>query len=128
MLTRQLRDGNAAVFMVGGRDRETVPEWVAGTRVQVASMSGLFRKERTATDPEFCERFEGLLVTASNCAFLPPFNAETILSRRIRLDLCHDRGIHERRSMDPDESVWLQFFCRDRELLAQQIGIRFPLQ
>jgi hypothetical protein len=91
-------------------------------------MSRLFRKERTATDPEFCEKFEILLVTASNYVFLPTFKAETILSRRLRLDLCHERGIHERRSMDPNESVWLQFFCHDRELLAQQIGIRFPLQ
>jgi hypothetical protein len=66
LLTRQPRgDGNAAVFMVGGHDRETVPESVPSTRVHVASMSRLFRKERTATDPEFCERFEILLVTAS---------------------------------------------------------------
>jgi hypothetical protein len=47
-------DGNAAVFMVGGGNRETVPESMAGTHVQVASMSWLFCKESTATDPEFC--------------------------------------------------------------------------
>src|SRR6266481_2879406 len=80
-------------------------ESVAGTRVHVASMSRLFRKESTATDPEFCEGLEILLVTASNCVFLPTFNAETILSRRVRLDLYHERGIHERRSMNPNESV-----------------------
>jgi len=51
-----------------------------GTRVDVASRSGLFRKESVAADPEFCERFEILPVPASNCVFLSTFNAETILS------------------------------------------------
>jgi hypothetical protein len=91
-------------------------------------MSSLFRKERTATDPEFCEGFEVLPVTVGNCVFLSPFNAETILSRRVRLDLYYKRGIHERGSMDPNESVWLQLFCHHRNGLAQQIGVRFPLQ
>jgi hypothetical protein len=101
--------------MVGGCNREAVPESVAGTQVQVASMSWLFGKESTATDPEFCEGFEILLVTVSNCVFLPTFNAETILSRRVRLDLYHKRGIHERGSMDPNESVRLQLFCHHRD-------------
>src|SRR6202162_1012698 len=107
---------------------KAVLESVAGTHVQVASKSWLFSKESTATDPEFCEGFEILLVTASNCVFLPTFNAETILSRRVRLDLYHKRGIHERRSMDPNESVRLQLFCHYRDRRAQQIGVRFPLQ
>jgi len=47
----------------------------------VAAMSRLSRKECTATDPEFCEGPEILLITVSNCVFLPAFNAETILSR-----------------------------------------------
>src|ERR1700729_3518283 len=104
------------------------PESVAGAHVHVASMSMLFRKEGAATDPEFCEGFEILLVTASNCVFLPTFNPKTILSRRVRLDLYHKRGIHQRRSMDPNESVRLQLFCHHRDGLAQQIGVRFPLQ
>jgi len=49
--------------------------------------SPLFRKKRTATDPEFCEGFEILLVSAGDCVFLPAFNAKTILSRRVLLDL-----------------------------------------
>jgi hypothetical protein len=49
--------------------------------------SPLFRKKRTATDPEFCEGFEILLVPAGHCVFLPAFNAKTILSRRVLLDL-----------------------------------------
>ena len=79
----------------------------AGAHVHAASRSRLFHKELTATDPEFCERFEILRVTAGNRVFLPTFNTETTLSRRVRLDLYHERGIHERRSMDPNESVWL---------------------
>src|ERR1700733_12615822 len=100
--------------MVGGCSRETVLESVAGTHVQVASMSWLFSKESTATDPEFREGFEILLVTASNCVFLPTFNAETILSRRV-LDLYHKRDIHERISMDPNKTVRLQLFCPPRD-------------
>src|SRR5580692_12320738 len=96
------------------------PESVAGARVHVASMSRLFRKERTATDPEFCERFEIILVSAGNCVFLTTFNAESILCRRARLDLFHKRGIHQRRSMDPDDSVRLALFCHHRDCLAQR--------
>src|SRR5580692_10619630 len=119
------------------RNRRSIPQTsfaesarigLEGARIHVASMSRLFRKERTATNPEFCKGFEILLVTASNCVFLPTFNAETILSRRVRLDLHHKRGIHKHRSMDPNESVWLQLFCHHRDGLAQQIGVRFPLQ
>src|SRR5260370_26347323 len=88
---------------------------VAGARVHAASWSRLFHKELTATDPEFCEGFEILRVTARNCVFLPAFNAETILSRRVRLDLYNQTRIHERRSMDPNESVWLQLFCHHRD-------------
>jgi hypothetical protein len=49
--------------MVGGRDRETVPEPVAGIDVHAGSMSRLFREERRVTDPRFCEGFEILLVS-----------------------------------------------------------------
>ena len=83
--------------------------------MRFASMSRLFREERTVTDPKFCEGFEILLVSTSNCVFLPAFNAETALSRRVRLDLNHKRGIHERRSMDPNESVRLQLFFHPRD-------------
>src|SRR5579864_2635931 len=81
----------------------------------VVSMYTLFREERTVTDPKFCEGFEILLVSTSNCVFLPTLNAETTLSRRVWLDLYNKRGIHERRSMDPNESVRLQFFCHPRD-------------
>jgi hypothetical protein len=101
---------------------------VAGTDVHVVSLSMLLRKEHTATDPEFCEGFEILLVTASNRVFLPTFNAETVPSRRVRLDLYHKRGVHESRSMDANEAVRPQLFCHHRDRLAQQIGVRFPLQ
>ena len=56
-------------------------------RLQRAVDSPLFRKKRTATDPEFCQGLEILLVSAGDCVFLPAFNAKTILSRRVRLDL-----------------------------------------
>src|SRR6266436_1972419 len=79
------------------------------------SMSRLFREERTVTDPKFCEGFEILLVTASNCVFLPTFHADATLSCRVRLDLYHKRGIHERGSMDPNESVRLQLFGHHRD-------------
>src|SRR6266852_9499978 len=72
------------------------------------SITRLFREEHTVTDPKFCEGFEILLVSTSNGVFLPTFNAETTLSRRVRLDLDYKRGIHERRSMDPNESVGFQ--------------------
>src|ERR1700733_11908529 len=115
--------------MVGSCKRERVSGVGGrGVHLQVASMSRLFRKEGTATDAEFCEGFEILLVTAGNCVFLPTFNPETILSRRVWLDLYHKRCIHQRRSMDPNESVRLQLFCHQRDGLAQQIGVRFPLQ
>jgi hypothetical protein len=70
-------------------------------------MSSLIREERTVTNPEVCEGFEILLVSAGNCVFLPTFNPDTILSRRVRFDLYNKRGIHERGSMDPNESVRL---------------------
>src|SRR5215471_7911397 len=90
LVTRQLRgDGEAVVFMVGGCNRGTVQQSVAGTHVHVLSVSRLFREERTVTDPKFCEGFEILLVSTSNCVFLPTFNAETTLSRRVWLDLYH---------------------------------------
>src|SRR5205085_12041728 len=79
------------------------------------SVTRLFRKEHTVADVKFCERLEVLLVIASNCVFLPAFNAETTLSCRVRLDLYHKRGIHERRTMDPNESVRLQLFCHPRD-------------
>src|SRR5215467_4856379 len=108
-------DGKAVVFMVGGGNRGTVQQSVAGTHVHVLSVSRLFRDERTVTDPKFCEGFEILLVSTSNCVFLPASHAETTLSRRVWLDLYHKRGIHERRSMDPNESVRLQLFCHPRD-------------
>src|SRR5262249_59922462 len=87
-----------------------------------------FREERTVTDPKFCEGFEILLVSTSNCVFLPTFNAETTLSRRVWLDLYHKRGIYERRSMDPNESVRLQLFSHLRDWLSPGILARFPPQ
>jgi len=56
-------------------------------RLQRAVDSPLFRKKRTATDPEFCEGLEILLVSAGDCVFLPAFNAKSIFSRRVLLDL-----------------------------------------
>jgi hypothetical protein len=56
-------------------------------QLQRAVDSPLFRKKRTVTDPEFCEGFKILLVSAGHCVFLPAFNAKTILSRRVLLDL-----------------------------------------
>ena len=115
------------LFAVITSVQHTIPESVANTHVRVPSMSGLFGKERTATDSEFCERFEILLVTTSNCEFLPTFNAETILSRRVRLDLYHERSIHERRSVDPNESVRLHLFSPTARLprsRANQCGFR----
>ena len=56
-------------------------------RLQRAVDSPLFRKKRTATDPEFCEGLETLHVSAADCVFFPAFNAKTILSRRVLLDL-----------------------------------------
>jgi len=61
--------------VVGTSVQHSTPESVANTHVRAASMSGLFGKECTATDPEFCERFEILFVTTSNREFLPTFNA-----------------------------------------------------
>src|SRR5580693_8324857 len=93
-------------LVAAARDRP-FPEWWQLLNVP-RCMSRLFCKERTAPDPEFCQGFEILLVTTGNCVFLPAFNTETALSRRVRLDLDYKRGIHERRSMDPNESVRLQ--------------------
>src|SRR5215472_11068541 len=75
----------------------------------------LFHEERTVTNPEFCEGFEILLVSTGDRVFLSTFNAETTVSRRVRLDLYHKRGIHERRPVDPNESVRLQLFCHPRD-------------
>jgi hypothetical protein len=69
--------------MVGGCNRDTFLESVPGTQVHVVSMSRLIREEHTVTDSKFCEGFEILLVSTSNCVFLPTFNAETTLSRRV---------------------------------------------
>jgi hypothetical protein len=59
--------------------------WIA--KFAEADADRLLRQERTVTDPKFCERFEILLVSTSNCVFPPTFDAETTLSRRVRLDL-----------------------------------------
>jgi hypothetical protein len=75
----------------------------------------LLREERAVTDPKFCKRFQILLVGTSHFVFFPTFNAETTLSGRARLDLYYKRGIHERRAMDPNESVGLQLFCHRRD-------------
>src|SRR5215469_10467766 len=83
--------------------------------VDTSNPQPLFREERTVTDAEFCQGFEILLVSTSNCVFLSTFNAETTVSRRVWLDLYHKRGIHERRSMDANESVRLQLFCHPRD-------------
>jgi hypothetical protein len=106
-----------------GKERFTEPEHAGPpiilqtdkTHVHMVSMSRLFREERAVTDPKFCEGFEILLVKTSNCVFLPTFNAETTISRRVWLDLYHKRGIHEPRSMDLNESVRLQLFCHRRD-------------
>src|SRR6266567_5154628 len=78
-------------------------------------VSRLFREERTVTNAKFCQGFEVLLVSTSHCVFLSTFNAEATLSGRVWLDLYHKRAIHERRSMDPNESVRLQLFCHSRD-------------
>src|SRR5580692_1272305 len=68
-----------------------------------------------ATDLEFREGFEILFVTAGNCIFLAAFKAETVLSGRVWLDLYHKRGIHQRRTIDSNESVWFELFCHHRD-------------
>jgi hypothetical protein len=55
----------AAAFMTSGLP-VIRSEWAAGAHVNATSRSPLFHQELTAADPEFCEGFEILRVTAGN--------------------------------------------------------------
>ena len=80
----QLQDGEILVTTV------TNVGWTPMFPRDTSNLQPLFREERTIADPKFCEGFEILLVSTRNCVFPPTFNAETTLSRRVRLDIQHN--------------------------------------
>src|ERR1700722_3673206 len=111
MATPMAAIGNAAVFVVRGCNRETV-------RSRAPALASMLRlgvgySARRVSLP-IRNSVSGLrfflypLVTAYS---FPLLTRRPYFPRRVWLDLYHERGIHERRSMDATESVRLQFFC-----------------
>jgi hypothetical protein len=79
---------------------------------------GLIGEERARADPEFRERFEIFLVSAGDRVFLSAFDSKAVFSRRKRPDFFHERGVHEHRSVDADESMGFEPFCHHRNRLT----------
>lgn len=93
----------------------------AHTSSNVRSRETSVRVETLATKPARGQAVKIVFVSAGNGILPPTSNSKHVFSRRPRLNFLNQGCVHERRPVDPHESVRTEMVFHHRDRLSQEV-------